>query len=165
MPANKNWTRWIKASLGKYLKATADGLSPTVPFLVDGVIERDKTFMEAPNRIEARINGPFTQELSAGYHRVYVDVNVLVTTMMGGVTKNVYQIDDILGAFHNAMDGALAIYRLGTGPDDDDTLLGCLSPRPGKSDSIRVLHFAQIDTNDRLKQGMVDARYVMYLEE
>ena len=64
------------------------------------------------------------------------------------------------------MDGALAIYRFGTGPDDDsDSLLGCLTPRPGKNDSIRVLHFGQIETNDRLKQGMVDARYVMYLSE
>jgi hypothetical protein len=63
------------------------------------------------------------------------------------------------------MDGALAIYRYGTGPDNDSSFLGCLTPRPGKSDSIRVIHFGQLNTTDRLKQGMVDARYVMYLNE
>jgi hypothetical protein len=164
MPANRNWARWIHASLGKYIKTTADSIS--VPCIVEGIIERDEAFMQAPDRIEGRINGPFTQELSAGYHRVQVDVNIIVNSMMGGETKNAYKLDEILGVLHNALDGALAIYRFGTGPEDDpDSLLGCLTPRPGKNDNIRVIHFGQIDTNDRLKQGMVDARYVMYLNE
>jgi hypothetical protein len=164
MPANKNWARWIHASIGTFLQETAEDIS--IPIIIEGLIERDDTFMRATDRIEARVNGPYTQELSKGYHRVYVDVNIIVNSQMGGVTKNVYKLDEILGVLHNAMDGVLAVYRLGTGPEDDsDSLLGCLSPRPGKNDSIRVIHFGQIDTNDRLKQGMVDARYVMYLNE
>lgn len=163
MPANPNWARWIHASIGKYLKDVADTIS--IPSLVEGVEDRDDTFMESPDRVEIRVNGPFTKELSAGYHRLYVDVNVLVNSVMGGATKTAYKLDEILGVFHNAMDGALATYRFGTGPDDDDSLLGCLTPRPGKNDSIRVLHFGQLDRTDRIKQGMVDARYVMYLNE
>jgi hypothetical protein len=163
MPANANWARWIHASVAKHLKQVAAALD--VPALVEGIDERDDTFMSAPDRVEIRVNGPFTQELSAGYHRLYVDVNVVVNSMMGGDTKNAYKLDQILGAFHHAMDGALAIYRYGTGPDNDSSFLGCLTPRPGKSDSIRVIHFGQLNTTDRLKQGMVDARYVMYLNE
>jgi hypothetical protein len=133
---------------------------------VEGIDDRDDTFMESEDRVEIRVNGPFTKELSAGYHRLYVDVNVLVNSMMGGATKSAYTLDEILGVFHNAMDGAIAIYRFGTGPEDDaDSLLGCITPRPGKNDFIRVLHFGQLNTTDRLKQGMVDARYVMYLNE
>lgn len=165
MPANKNWARWIHSSVAKHIKDTADSIN--VPVIIEGIIERDDNFMEAPDRVEGRMNGPFTQELSAGYHRIQVDVNVLVNSQMGGVTKNALRLDEILGVFHNALDGTLAIYRFGTGPDDNPlSLLGCLTPRPGKNDSIRVIHFGQLNTNDlRLKQGMVDARYVMYLNE
>lgn len=163
MPANSNWARWIHASLGKYLKNVATTIS--IPSLLEGIDDRDKTFMESPDRIEIRVNGPFTHEQSAGYFRLYVDVNVLVNSMMGGEAKAAYKLDDILGVYHNAMDGAIAIYRLGTGPDDDQSLLGCLTPRPGKNESIRVIHFGQLDRTDRIKQGMVDARYVMYLNE
>jgi hypothetical protein len=163
MPANANWARWIHASIGKYMKDVA--ASANVPVLVEGIDDRDDTFMSAPDRVEVRVNGPFSQELSAGYHRLYVDVNILVNSMMGEANKNAYKLDEILGVFHNAMDGALATYRFGTGPENDSSLLGCLTPRPGKSDSIRVIHFGQISTTDRLKQGMVDARYVMYLNE
>lgn len=163
MPANSNWARWIHASIGKYLKDVATTIS--VPSLVEGIDDRSDTFMESPDRVEIRVNGPFTQEQSAGYFRLYVDVNVLVNSMMGDQGKNAYKLDEILGEFHSAMDAAIAIYRLGTGPDDDQSLLGCLTPRPGKNDSIRVIHFGQLDRTDRIKQGMVDARYVMYLNE
>lgn len=163
MPANPKWTRWIHASLGKYLKTVATSLS--VPSLVEGVEDRSEAFMAAPDRVEIRVNGPFSQELSQGYYRLYVDVNVLVNSTMGGATKNPYTLDDILGAYHNAMDGAVAIYRFGTGPEDDGSLLGCLTPRPGKNESIRVLLFGQLNTVEQIKQGMVDARYVMYLKE
>jgi hypothetical protein len=128
----------MQASIGKYLKTVAE--TNTIPAILEGIDDRSPTFMESEDRVEIRINGPFTKELSAGYHRLYVDVNVLVNSMMGGVTKRAYTLDEILGVFHNAMDGAIAVYRFGTGPDDDaESLLGCLTPRPGKNDSIRVL--------------------------
>ncbi len=163
MPANSNWARWIHASLGKYLKNVATTIS--IPSLLEGIDDRDPDFMESPDRIEIRVNGPFTHELSAGYFRLFVDVNVLVNSMMGGEAKQAYKLDDILGVYHNAMDGAIAIYRLGTGLDDDQSLLGCLTPRPGRNESIRVIHFGQLDRTDRIKQGMVDARFIMYLNE
>lgn len=164
MPANPNWARWIHSSVGKYLKDVAQDIS--LPALLEGIDDRDEAFMSAPDRAEIRVNGPYSQELSAGYHRLYVDVNVVINSVMGGATKNGYHLNTLLGVFHNAMDGALAIYRLGTGLDDDPaSLLGCLTPRPGKSDSIRVIHFGQLNMTERLKQGMVDARYVMYLTE
>lgn len=165
MPANPHWGRWIKASVGKYLKQVAT--TADVPSIMEGLDDRSPQFMEAEDRVEIRVNGPFTNELSAGYYRVHVDVNVLINSAMGNSTKSAYVLDDLLGVFHNAMDGALAVYRFGTGPDDDQSLLGCLTPRSGKSDKddIRTLHFGQLNPTERLKQGMVDARYVMFLNE
>jgi hypothetical protein len=144
--------------VGKYLKQVATAAN--IPVLIEGIDDRDPSFMEAGDRVEIRVNGPFSQELSKGYHRIIVDINVLLTSHMEGANKNAYQLDHNLGVFHNAMDGVIAIYRLGTGPEDDESLLLCLSPRPGKNDSVRVIDFGQIDKTDRIRQGVVDARYL-----
>lgn len=161
--AHPSWRRWIHASVGKYLKQVAT--TNSIPVLIEGIDDRDSTFMEATDRVEIRLNGPFTQEISKGYHRIHVDINVLLSSHMEGQTKNAYQLDNNLGVFHNAMDGVIAVYRLGTGVEDDESLLMCLSPRPGKSDSIRVIDFGQIDKTDRIRQGVVDGRYVGYAED
>lgn len=161
--ANSNWARWFHASIAKYLKDAADDVS--LPILIEGIDDRSDTFMESTDRVEVRVNGPYSQELSKGYYRIYVDVNCLFTSRMDGDEKNTYELDRFLGVFHGAMDGPIPIYRFGTGPDDDSELLGCLTSRPGKSDSIRVIHFGQIDATDRLREGMVDARYVVYLND
>lgn len=160
--ADRNWARWIHASVAKYLKQVAD--DNDIPALVEGIEDRDQSFMEAPDRVEIRLNGPHSQELSRGYHRLYVDINVLLTSQMGGEGKNAYDLDARLGIFHEAMDGVISIFRVGTGPDDDQSLLVCLSPRSGKNDSVRVIHFGQIERTDRLKQGVVDARYIGHIQ-
>ena len=43
--------------------------------------------------------------------------------------------------------------------------LGCLLPRSGRNQAVRVLNFGQIDPVDKIKQTEVDARYVMELTE
>jgi hypothetical protein len=122
--------------------------------------------MESTDRVEIRVNGPFSQELSKGYHRLFVDINVVLTSHMEGQKKNAYTLDSNLGIFHNAMDGVIGIYRLGTGLEDDPTaLVMCLSPRPGQGESVRVIDFGQIDKTDRIRQGVVDARYVGYAND
>ena len=161
--ANPNWTRWVHGSIGKYLKDIATSNSHA--FLLEGIDDRSEAFMNASDRVEARINGPFSREISKGYFQLAVDINVLVNSRMDGQRKNAYTHDEILGLYHEALDGVIAIYRYGTGPDDDQLLLGCLSSRSGKNDAIRVIQFGQIDRTDRLRQGMVDARYLMYLED
>lgn len=145
---NPNLGRWLKSSIAKYLKDVA-----TVPAIVEGLDDRSPAFMEAPDRIEIRVNGPFTKELSAGYFRVTADVNVLVNSAMAN--KNAYTLDNILGTLHGAMDSAIGVFRFGDGPDDDQTLIGCLTPQS----PIRTIHFGEITPG--LKQGEVDARYTM----
>ena len=159
---NPNWTRWIFASVTEHFGA---GVMTTnsIPYLTEGIHERDDEFMNQPNRAEIRINGPFAREMSADYWRIWVDINILVTTYFGSVNKDVYTGERNLGLIHEAADTAIPIRRYGTGVDDDGTLLGCLRPRSERNDSIRVIHFGQLNNTDRLKQGQVDGRYIMYL--
>ena len=159
MAANSNWARWVFASVATYLKGIAQ--SESLPCLVEGLDDRTTAFMEAPDRCEVRIMGPFTREVSRNYFCVELLVNVLFTSTYDE-TKNQYAILQKVGAFHEAMDGAIAVYKYGNQPGDDEhALVGCLSPLTGRRDAVKVMHFGQIDATTRLKQSMVDARYLM----
>jgi len=161
MSANPNWARWVFASVATYLKQVAQ--SQQLPVLVEGLDDRTTEFMEATDRCEIRITGPFTKELSHNYFQVEVLVNVLFLSRYEE-QKNQYAIMQKIGVFHEAMDGAIAVYKYGNqAGDDEHGLVGCLSPVQGRSDAIRVMHFGQITPTDRIKQSMVDARYRMEL--
>ena len=161
MSANPNWARWVFASVASYLKQVA--LEAELPVVVEGLDERSTDFMEATDRCEIRITGPFTREASHNYFYVEVVANVLFVSRYEE-QKNQYAIMQKIGVFHEAMDGAIAVYKYGREPGDDEhALVGCLSPFQGRNDAIRVLHFGQVNPTDRLKQSMVDARYRMEL--
>jgi hypothetical protein len=161
MPANPNWTRWIFASIADNLHTVAT--TNSIPVLVEGMDDETDAFTRATDRIEIRISGPYTKKLH-GEYRIYVDVNVLLTSRFDGPSKNRYAILINAGLFHEAMDQAIKIYRYGNEVGDDDSYLGCLVPRSGKNDTIRVIHFGRVDPTDKLKQSAVDARYEMYLD-
>ena len=161
---NPNWTRWIFASITQHFDVKV--MTPnSIPFITEGIHERDTQFMESQDRAEIRINGPFARELSVRYWRIWVDINTLVTSYFGNETQDVYRLERNLGLIHEYADTAIEIRRYGSGSGDDGTLLGCLRPRSDKNDSIRIIHFGQLNNTDRLKQGQVDGRYVMYLCE
>jgi hypothetical protein len=170
MPANPNWTRWIFTSVAYALKAVATNADLAV--LVEHLDERSPAFLDASDRVEIRITGPFSQEQSKGYFRLWVDVNVIIESRYDGSVKNATDILKIAGMFQNAMDQTFGIWNYGNEPgdyvDDDPSthvFIGCLEPRSGNADSIRVLHFGQSPPPDKLKTSMVDARYVMYLDD
>ena len=163
MPANPNWARWVFASVATYLKAVA--VEAALPALVEGLDERTSEFMEATDRCEIRITGPFTREPSCDYFYIEVVVNVLFVSRYEE-QKNQYAIIQTMGAFQEAMDGAIPVYRYGNEPgDDEQAFIGCLLPVHGRNEAIRLLHFGQVDPTDRLKQSMVDARYRMEISE
>jgi hypothetical protein len=161
MPANPNWARWVFASVATYLKQVAQ--QQQLAALVEGLDDRTTTVMEASDRCEIRITGPFTKELSHNYFQIEVLVNVLFLSRYEE-EKNQYAVMQKIGVFHEAMDGAIAIFKYGNQVGDDEhALVGCLSPVQGRNDAIRVMHFGQITPTDRIKQSMVDARYRMEL--
>lgn len=169
MAANCNWARWIFHSVADYLKEVATDVD--LPVLIEHFDERTAAFEQATDRAEIRITGPFDQELSKGYHRIYVDVNVLLTSRYDG-RKNAATILKYAGLFQQAMSESIPVWNFGGEPGDyrEDTPetqvhLGCLTPRPGRNDNVRVMHFGQMDKIDKIKQTEVDARYVMELTE
>jgi len=155
-----NLARWVMSSVAVYFKTVADSLSLT--YFVEGVDERDSDTMNVEH-VEVRVNGPFVRELSRGYWRVNIDINILLMDYMQMSTENAYDIAQWGGEFLAAMMEPIPIYRLGTGGNDDDSLVGCLTQRTGFSEPARLIHFGQISKEDRLRQAAVDGRFEMYL--
>lgn len=162
---NPHWNRWLISSVSDhFITNVATPLS--LPFLVEGIDDRDSEFEQAIDRAELRYSGPFTQELSKRYWRLWFDVNILVTSNMDGAAKNRYTLDINVGKFHEFADTCIPIFRHGDisqSVENDGTQLGVLSPRSGKNDSVRSINFGQVNKVDRIKQAQVDARYFMNL--
>jgi hypothetical protein len=166
--AKKDWARWVFASVVSAMKEVAGELN--LPALVEHLDERTEAFMRAGDRAEIRVTGPFLRELSKDYYRLSVDVNILLTGRFDGEDKNAYDIVRYAGAFQDAMDAPIAVWNYGNQPGDysdgdpaTQVFLGCLLPRSGRNDSVKVMHFGQIDPVDKIRQSEVDARYVMEL--
>jgi hypothetical protein len=158
---NPNWARWIAASLAVYYKAVADSLS--IPILVEGIDEREPEKMEN-DRAELRVNGPFIRQLSAGYFRLDVDSNILLTDLMGGEEENTYNLMDWAGTFQQAAEKTIHVYRYGpdTAGVDDGSLVGCLTVR-GRKEGSDIFHFGQVSTDSRVRQAAVDTQHWMFL--
>ncbi|REJ65633.1 MAG: hypothetical protein DWQ31_16975 [Planctomycetota bacterium] len=156
-----NWPRWFFASIGDYFKTVADGIN--LPILIEGIDEREAEKIRAADHVELRINGPAIREISAGYFRVWLDVNLLLTSIMGGQTKNAYDIVQQAGVLQQAASQPIPIFRFGNAPGDDGTSLGCLTARRGRRENVTVFHFGQIGRDERVRQSAVDARFEIYL--
>ncbi len=160
---NPAWARWIFASLATLMKKTAE--ANNIPVLVEGLDERTTEFMDATDRVEIRITGPFIRDLSVAtaYYECTVDMNALfVSRYENG--KNQYAILQTIGAFQAAMDAPIPIFQYGDLPGDDETIcIGVMEPRNKRGDALRVMHFGQADLTNRIKQSLVDARYLLYL--
>ena len=150
MSVNPNWARWVFASLATMLKSWRR--TANCPVLVEGLDERTTAFMEATDRVEIRITGPFTRDLSNNYYELAVDANALfVSRYEDG--KNKYAILNAIGTFQAALDAPIPIFKYGNQPGDDGTVcIGVMEPRKNRGEAVRVMHFGQADLTNRIKQ-------------
>lgn len=157
-----NWPRWIYVSVSKHFKDVANFYNYNS--LVENVEDSISTFQETGDRVEIRVNGPFTKELSHNYFHFEVDANILITSHMGGPSKNPYGLMDMVGVMAATASQIIPVYKYGNGPDDDeDELVGCLTLRKGPVESIKSYYFGEIDSTNRLRQAMVDVRLEMQI--
>ncbi len=66
MAVNPNWARWAFASVATLMKRIAKDAN--IPALMEGLDERTTQFMDSAQRVEIRMSGPFTKELSKDYY-------------------------------------------------------------------------------------------------
>jgi hypothetical protein len=158
--SDPRWTRWIFSSIVKYIKTVSD--ENNLPLLVEGVEDRLTSKIRTTTHAEVRVNGPQLKEISAGYWRLYVSVNILIQDYMDA-SHNAYDLFRNCGAFAEALLTPIQITKCGEGGDEDGDPVGCLTLRPELSQSVAVDHFGQLKENVRLRQSNVRGEFVMYL--
>jgi len=146
------------ASVTKYF--SDECIAMPLPLLVDGIDERESSMLQC-DHAELRITGPYMTELSKDYWRLLVDVNVLVTELMD--QNNAFKLQTWCGKLAHSMNGPINIYKYGGETGDDSSYVACLRPLVGKIDPNRTLYFGQLGKSERLRQGMIDGHFVVYL--
>lgn len=163
MAANPNWARWVFASVAKHLKDVADDLNLAV--YVDHSDDRTSQGQLATDRAEIRITGPYIREESKDCFILRVSANVLINSRYDS-TKNAYTVLKYAGVFQEAMSGKIPVWNYGNESGDfkdDEVFIGCLRPRDGKNNMVRVDNFGQLEETHRIKQTVIDAEFVMYI--
>ena len=158
MPANKNWPRWIFASIADHFKSAA--IANNVPLLIEGIEDRTSDKIRQNDHAELRINGPVTKNPSKDYYILNLNVNIIVQSYM--TEENAYTIIQNAGVFYEAM-GPIEMFKFGNGPDDDGSFLGCLVLREELVEPRFVAHFGQLKEDVRLRESMVGGKYQICL--
>jgi hypothetical protein len=156
MSYNKNWPRWIEASVLKYVNDN----SPPNSFVYYEGQERKTSNYHA--WFEVRIDGPWAHEQSKDYWRLWIELNVLCSVDVG---RDLYAIVRMAGAMGEIMDNIIPVFKLGNGPDDDGAVqIGCLFLDVREDRGIDIHKFGQIEPKTKLIQASVEARYRIDLE-
>ena len=165
------WNRWIFASLAKYFKDAASGLTG-LAVLIEHLDERTKDFLSSSDKLEVRITGPYITPQSGNECKVRTTVNLLMTSRFDGVAKNSYKILDFAGTMTAAMAGPIPIYEYDENyledvvdshgnviTDNSATriFLGCLSIPEGQA--VMCDNYGQIDVVDHVKVTEIEAKF------
>lgn len=152
-----NWPRWIIASIAQHFNAGRQGL---VMFL-----EGEDHEENISDYIELRIDGPYILELSRKYYQLDVEINVFV--MSSKNAEDLYKIYRDCGTVAACFSGAIPVFKLGDGIDDDQSLLGCLvMPRTkDQREALRISHFGQVSAVTPILRSSVEGHYQMELHE
>lgn len=149
----RKYRRWIRASIVKKLKSLP---TDTLPLF----IEEDEKKINA-DHFELRIDGPYTNPLGTrGEYRFYIEVNFLLTTDRN--EKQIYKRDDHAGIMCNFLNDNFCIYRYGTLPEDDKSIVGVMQLISDQE--IKLSDFGIIDDNVEVYQMGVEAHYQMFLQ-
>lgn len=157
MTFDKNWDRWIFASISKEFNDNRQ----TIPLFVEGQ-HRDDT-QDKATLFELRIDGPNYTEVSKDCWRIDIEVNILVQAAMDN--EDFHTIRKLCGIASAMFINNLPIFKFGDGVDDDDSLLSCmklLQDVKGR-ERIQTSHFGQIDPSVKVQQSTVEGHYRMLL--
>lgn len=154
-----NMDRWIFASISKHFDDHKGG----VTLYIEGMHRDTRTLKEC---YELRIDGPYYTEISKGYWKVFVEINMLI--QYNKDNKNFHRMRQLSGLVMEMFEPCIQVVKYGiTNPPDDETIVGVLQrldQEEGRN-NMQVSHFGQVDPINQLEQATVEAHYVMHVEE
>lgn len=153
---NPNWIRWCALSYAKHVDSLREG----IPFYIEGFAPNPDNMKENESYFELRIDGPYTQEKAKGQWNLYFEINVLIVHHQADTKAwEMQRLISIVNKFFN--DSRVMVRKYGTGPDDDQDLLGWLQLRPTP---VKSSNFGRIRPDVRIHQGTVEGHYNLYMD-
>lgn len=154
MSVNRNWARWIFASVSKHF----DDRKENLPLYIEG---QHRATSKLKEYLELRMDGPTWNEASKGYFIGVVQINVLLTSALN--EEDYHRPYRIAGQVQEAFTQTIEVFKFGDGPDDDQSKFGCLQLKQNRSngDFVELNWFGIIDTDDPLVQATVEAHYCL----
>lgn len=150
-----NLARWVTSALSKTLQPiVVDDLEIT--FWTEGIDFEERTLFQTDNAV-LRVTGP-KYVAGSGEDWNQFEVLVLLTDLFS-TTKDAYAQMRQGGIIANTLSQPIPVYRTGTGPDDDQSLVGCLTVDRTSRDFVRQVNYGILDKDTRVKQAGVIARY------
>lgn len=156
--ANPRWARWIYASVAKHFGDKMAAAS--IHFHVEGA-NRDTE--DKREWFEIRCDGPFIDEESDHHFRLGTEINILVNVIEG---DDAYRIHTLNGMVQEWFEYGIEVFKLGdpvVDPENDGSLLGCLTQDVEKDDAIKTSLFGKVRPDTNLIQASVEGHYRMFL--
>lgn len=153
----QHWNRWLFASVSRHFSDHRQ----TLPIFIEGQhrdTRNERDFMEL------RMDGPQYTELTKGNWHLYLEVNVLVQSIMDDV--NYHRVERGIGIAVQAFTDIL-VYKYGNQVEDTGDFLGCLKliQDVRSRERIQVYRFGQIEEGVKLEQASIEGHYEMNLDE
>lgn len=156
MENNPNWIRWVAISFSKH----ADALRENIPFYIEGFAPNPNNLKENESYFELRIDGPYSVERAKNQWDLYFEINVLI--VYNQVDSKAWEMQRLIGIVNKFFkDKSVMVRKYGTGPDDDQDLLGWLQLRPNQ---VKSSNFGRIRPDVRIHQATVEAHYNLYMD-
>lgn len=156
MAVDPNWHRWIHASVHQHV---ANDLSAHYPVFIEG--QQRITSKDTEQKFELRVDGPTFTIPSKGCYLGRVEVNVLCNVPM---TDSDYSAPHRMAGLAAAnLANAICVFRLGDGPEDDQSFLGRLTLLQEEGDRLETNHLGQIGPKTKIVQVMVESHYLFEL--
>jgi hypothetical protein len=141
---DSNLQRWIKASVTDYFATFFDSSA----FTVDGQIRRPT---QPADRFELKLNGPDISERTASEYELSYDIRLLIISVRS--STDICKMERLKGQAVPAFAKTIPIYKYGSSPSDDQTLVGCLILRS----NLSIRDFGT--TDDTVYHTAIDAHY------
>jgi hypothetical protein len=156
--ADKNWPRWIFASVSKSFESKRDGVN----FYVEGDSFDPST---VKSYFEFRMNGPSCWELPGNVWYFKFEVNILVVHKRAE-DENIHRLSDLIGIATTMFERNIPIMKYGEGVDDNrEVLFDCAILTNDDSDEpVSITQLGQVDPNFKEMQAMVEGTYKIYHE-
>lgn len=150
MAVDQRWHRWIYASIAKHLHDIADPIP--INLVVEFLDDRTSAWQAASPRAEAQITGPLSKEISKGFHRLWVDVFLTLTSTR---STNDYVHVDHSGTLANALDQCILVRDYG---DTGLLEISVLEPIRDSGRTIAVQHVRPSE-KDREIHSTIQSRF------